>query len=82
MGHLQYKNFPMKLQCKIRAGLRRVSRKGGRGGGGGGAWSTRALPQDGVNKRLPQDGANKRVENSYELDVDLNILAYIKQNCF
>lgn len=74
MGHLQYKNFPMKLQCKIRAGLRRVSRKGGRGGGGGGgAWSTRALPQDGVNKR---------VENSYELDVDLNILAYIKQNCF
>lgn len=69
VGHLQYKNFPMKLQCKIRAGLRRVSRKGG----GGGAWSTRALPQDGVNKR---------VENSYELDVDLNILAYIKQNCF
>lgn len=34
VGHLQYKNFPMKLQCKIRAGLRRVSRKGWRGGGG------------------------------------------------
>lgn len=61
-------NFNVKYEQDYVASRERVA-----GGGGGGVWSTRALPQDGVNKR---------VENSYELDVDLNILAYIKQNCF
>lgn len=43
--------------------------KGWEGGVGGGVWFIRVLFQDGVNKW---------VENFYELDVDLNILVYIK----